>query len=400
MLQLSRTEARRIAISSIGLCRSRPRGRSNHVDARGVFADVGLIQIDSVNVLARAQEMPLWARLGDHERSALPSLAEAGELFEYWGHAASLIPVDDEPLFRWRMHRARDGFDTWDGIARLAKEHPGYIEEVHRRVVGEGPITAAALRVGPSNTEPWWGWDSAKLALEYLLWSGEISAVRGKTFERRYDTRERMLPRSVLETPDPTPHDAQKELLRRGAVSHGVGWLKDIADYYRITPTVAKPLLRELVESGDLIEVKIEDHSETAYLSRSARQEQPRSAATLLSPFDPLVWNRERIERLFGFEYRIEIYVPEPKRIYGYYVLPCLIGDRIAARVDLKADRANSCLLVPGAFGEPDRDLDKTGSSIAAELKKLAAWLGLERIKVGTKGDLAKPIRQHLAPTR
>jgi uncharacterized protein YcaQ len=394
---LSLAQARRIAVGSSGLAAPRPAAHGDRRHARKVFARLGLIQIDSVNVLARAQEMPLWARVGHHDRSVLSRMAAAGELFEYWGHEASLIPVDDEPLYRWRMARARDGRDTWGGIARLRRERPDLIAEVRTRLHAEGPLTAGDLRDGPSRTEAWWGWDAVKIALEYLLWAGEISAVRGSTFERRYDVRERMLPARVLAAPTPTDADAHRELLRRAARSHGVGWARDLADYHRIRMTDAKPRLAELVESGDLISARIDGIDEPAYLSRDAARPHRARHATLLSPFDPLVWERRRAERLFDFHYRIEIYTPAPKRVHGYYVLPFLLGDRLAARVDLKADRKASVLLVPGAFLETHAAAGPTIDALSGELRSLASWLGLDGVHVGRKGDLARGLQRALS---
>ncbi len=390
---LSKAQARRIAIASLRLGRERPLARGDRRHARKVVHHLGLVQIDSVNVLVRAHEMPLWARIGDHDRTVLPRMVAAGELFEYWGHEASLIPVDDEPLYRWRMQRARDGIDTWGGVARLRREQPALIEAVRRRVRAEGPLTAADLREGPASTEPWWGWDATKIALEYLFWCGELSAVRGPTFERRYDVRERMLPERVLAAPTPSVESAHRELLRRAARNHGIGWAADLADFYRIKTTEARPRLAELVEAGELTMVRVEGIAEPAYLSRDAARPRRVNGASLLSPFDPLVWNRTRVERIFDFRYRIEIYVPEPKRVHGYYVLPFLLDDRLVARVDLKADRRESTLLVPGAFHEPEAPVDATAAALGRELRLLADWLGLDRIAVGRRGNLASALR-------
>ncbi len=396
MLHLSVDEARRIAIAAQGLDRPRPPGRVDRRHARKVFDTVGLIQIDSVNVLARAQEMPLWARLGPHPRDVLPTMAAAGELIEYWGHEASLIRAVDEPWFRWRMDAARNGEATWQHVARMRRERPGFIDDVRDQIRERGPLTAADLRDGPGSTEPWWGWDDTKLALEALFWTGDVSAVRGKNFERRYDLRERMLPAEVLAIADPSRPDAHRELLRRAARSIGVGWLRDLADYYRLKLTDARPRVAELVDEGVLTPVRIGDWNETAYLAVGARAPRRVHAASLVSPFDPIVWERKRTERLFDFHYRIEIYTPAPKRRFGYYVLPFVYGDRPAARVDLKADRKTSTLLVPGAFLEPDEPAGEVADALASELRALAGWLGLDRITLGRRGNLAATLRSAL----
>jgi uncharacterized protein len=291
------------------------------------------------------------------------------------------------------MQRARDGIDTWGGVARLRREQPALIEEVHRRVRAEGPLTAADLRDGPASTEPWWGWDATKIALEYLFWCGDLSAVRGPTFERRYDVRERMLPERVITAPTPSEEDTHRELLRRAARNHGIGWAADLADFYRIRVPAARPRLAELVEAGELTMVRVDGIDEPAYLSRDAARPRSVRGASLLSPFDPLVWNRTRVERLFDFRYRIEIYVPASKRIHGYYVLPFLLGDRLVARVDLKADRRTSTLLVPAVFHEPGAPTDETAIALADELRSIADWLALDRIAVGRRGNLASALR-------
>ncbi len=393
MQTISSPTARRIAVAATGLATARPSARGTLRHARATIRHLGLLQIDSVNVLARAHEMPLWARIGDHDRTVLSRLASSREVFEYWGHEASIIPVEDEPLYRWRMHRARDGIDTWGGVARLRKEQPELIDAVRRRLHDEGPLSAADLRNGPASTEPWWGWDATKIALEYLLWAGEVSAVRGPTFERRYDVRERMLPAAVLDAPTPTIEDAHRTLLLRAARALGVGWARDLADYYRIRVPEARPRLGELVESGELVQVQIEGWDEPAFLSPEAPRARRVRAATLVSPFDPLVWERTRTERLFDFRYRIEIYVPAPKRVHGYYVLPFLLGDRLVARVDLKADRKLGRLQVPAAFVEDHASPAVVADSLTVELRALAGWLGLETIEVGRKGNLANALR-------
>ncbi|MEY4230874.1 MAG: hypothetical protein RLZZ362_1723 [Actinomycetota bacterium] len=350
---------------------------------------MGLIQIDSVNVLARSQELPLFARLGPHPRSLIGDATTAGQLFEYWVHEACHVPTGHHHLYRWRMQNDH----RWGEVRRLVDRRPGFVDEVYRRVEAEGPVAASDLeqRVGPKGS--WWDWDDGKVALEHLTRSGRITAVRRPTdFARLYDIAERVIPADVLARPTPSEHEARKELLVLAARHHGVGTADDLADYHRQKPHLCRPLLSELVEEGRLLTVQVEGWGKPAYLHPDAAVPRRVAARALLSPFDPLVWHRNRVERLFGFRYRIEIYVPQPKRQYGYYVLPFLLGDRLVARTDLKADRRRRVLMVQGAFAEPGAPIDEVADALAAELHLMAGWLGLDRVEVGSRGDLVSPL--------
>jgi uncharacterized protein len=388
-VHLSLSQARRIALAAQGFTDARPTGRVDRRHLRRVLDRVGLIQIDSVNVLVRSQELPLFARLGPHPRSLIPDATAAGELFEYWVHEASHVPVDQYHLFRWHM----EGDHKWGRYYQLEQRRPGFIEQVLQRVADEGPLAAGDLeqRVGPKGT--WWDWDDGKVALEHLFWSGRVSARRRPSdFARVYDVTERIIPAEVLDRPAPSELDARKELLVLAAKYHGVGTMDDLTDYHRQKNAVCKPLLGELVEEGRLIDATVEGWAKPAFLHPAATRPRRVNARALLSPFDPVVWHRDRALRLFGFHYRIEIYTPKPKRQYGYYVLPFLLGDQLVARVDLKADRAASTLLVPGVFGEPDAPPGAVVEALAAELVLMAEWLGLDRVLVGDRGDLASPL--------
>jgi uncharacterized protein YcaQ len=387
--QLSLAQARRIALAAQGFTDPRPTGRVDRRHLRRVLDRMGLIQIDSVNVLARSQELPLFARLGPHPRSLIGDATAAGELFEYWVHEACHVPVEHHHLYRWRMQSDH----RWGDVRRLAERRPGFVDEVYRRVDAVGPIAASELeqRVGPKGS--WWDWDDGKVALEHLFWSGRIAAVRRPTdFARLYDIAERVIPADVLARPTPSEHEARKELLVLAARHHGVGTADDLADYHRQKPHVCRPLLLELVEEGRLLHAQVEGWGKPTYLHPDAAVPKRVAARALLSPFDPLVWHRDRVERLFGFRYRIEIYVPQPKRRYGYYVLPFLLGDRLVARTDLKADRQRRVLMVQGAFAEPGAPVDEVADALAAELHLMAGWLGLERVEVGSRGDLVSPL--------
>jgi uncharacterized protein len=392
MERISAAQARRIALAAQGFDRPRPKGRVDRRHGRRLFDDMGLIQVDSVNVLVRSQELPVFARLGNHDRDLLPSMIRNDELFEFWGHEASLIPVDRQPLFRWRMERGRT--ESWGGLQRLNKERAGYVNDVLAEIAARGPLTVSELsNPGGKKSSSWWGWSDGKLAVEYLFWTGAITARRRPhNFEREYGLPEEFIPADVLARPTPSESDARKELLVLAAAHHGVGTARDLADYYRQKMPVARPLFNELVEDGRLLPVQVDGWKDPAYLHPDARMPRRINAHALLSPFDPVVWERSRTERLFGFHYRIEIYVPAPKRIHGYYVLPFLMGDNLAARVDLKADRHAGELLVQGSFAEPGHDPNAVAEALGAELTQMAAWLGLERVVVKRNGDLARPL--------
>ncbi|MEO5900668.1 MAG: crosslink repair DNA glycosylase YcaQ family protein [Ilumatobacteraceae bacterium] len=352
---------------------------------------MGLIQIDSVNVLARSQEVVLFSRLGAHPRTLLPDATDAGELFEYWVHEASHVPVDQHPLFRWKMDRPAE-FGRRSG-QRLEERRPGFIEMVYDRVAA-GPLVAGEVsqREGPKGS--WWDWDDGKVALEHLFFTGRVTARRRRgDFARIYELPDHRLPAAVLAMPPVPVDEARKALLLRAATYCGVATFTDLTDYHRQRNQLAKPLFDELVEDGRLVPVQVDGWGEQAYLHAEARQPRRVSARALLSPFDPLIWRRERAERLFGFRYRIEIYTPQPKRIYGYYVLPFLLGDELVGRVDLKADRATGRLLVQSAWAEPGVPHAAVVDELAEELESMAAWLELGEITVAERGDLADSLR-------
>ena len=390
--EISIASARRIALSAQGFSTSRPTGRVDRRHLRRVIDSVGLIQIDSVNVLVRSQEMPLFSRLGNHPRTLIPDATAAGELFEYWCHEASHLPVDMHPLVRWRMEEARNG-SMWPGLRRVAKENPALLQEIRDRVYNEGSLVAGDVRTRKGPKGSWWDWDAGKAILEYLFWTGEITAQRRHNdFARVYHAPHDVIPSEILNLPTPTEQEARRELVLRATRSVGVGTLADISDYHRQKPAKVKEIVSDLVAEGELEMVRVEGWRDAAYMVPGVARPRSMNVRSLVSPFDSLVWNRPRIERLFDFHYRIEIYVPAPKRVYGYYVLPFVLGERIVARVDLKADRQNGELLVPGAFSEADVDIKYVASELLLELREMATWLGLEKIRIGTNGDLVRPL--------
>ena len=392
--RISLPQARRIALGAQGFAEPRPTGRVDKRHIRKVFDRMGLIQVDSVNVLVRSEELPVFARLGPHSRTLVREMDRNGELFEYWAHEASLLPSSSEPLFRWKKANALAGDDTtvWGGIRNFHVKKPEAVAAIHTEIATRGPIQPSDLsQRGGTRRSGWgWHWDDAKLAVENLFWTGRIAAShRGGGFERAYDLPERCLPAEVLAVPTPSDVDAQRELLLRAARSHGIGTAKCLADYYRLRLPVARPLLEELVEDGSLARVDVAGWADGLYLDPNALQPRKISARALLSPFDPVVWERTRTEQLFGFHYRIEIYVPPEKRRYGYYVLPFLLGDSLVARVDLKADRKESALLVQASWAELGIDELEVAAELAEELALMASWLELDRVVVKSKGDLA-----------
>ncbi len=396
---LSADQARRIALGAQGFADPRPTATVDRRHARKVFGRVGLLQIDSVNVLCRSQELPLFARLGAHRRDLVPLLTHHQDVFEYWAHEASHLPVDQHRLFRWRMDEARDGLGTWGGVARIARERPELVAAVLADVARRGPLTAGELTdQGGGRGKEMWDRTPGKWALEYLFWSGQVTARRGPHFERRYDLPERAIPAAALDAPTPASDDAKKELLVLAARSHGVGTARDLADYHRLNVPGARPLLAELVEDGRLVPVSVEAWRDPAYLHPEARRPRRIRGRALLSPFDSLIWERARTERIWGFRYRIEIYVPAPKRVHGYYVLPFLLDGDLVARVDLKADRAAGRLLVQSAHAEPDVDRARVAAELGEELAALGAFLGLDAgVTVTGRGDLAPALGAAIA---
>ena len=370
-----------MALGAQGFADPRSEREPNGWDLRRVLKRVGLLQIDSVNVLERAHYLPAFSRLGPYPRDLLDRASQRAprRLFEYWGHEASLLPVDLHPLLRWRMERAAG--DAWGGMRRIQRDRPELVARVLEQVAERGPVAASELAESePRRSGPWWDWSDAKRAVEWLFWSGQVSAARRRRFERLYDLPERVLPPAVLTASTPPVAEAQRELVRVAASALGVAAERDLRDYFRLPAADAKARVAELVEAGELMPVAVEGWARTrAYLAAGARIPRAIDARALVGPFDSLIWERSRVRRLFGFDYRLEIYVPKPKRRHGYYVLPFLLGDRLVARVDLKADRAASALRAQQVHLEEDAPAE-TIAELTAELETMAAWLGLDRV--------------------
>jgi hypothetical protein len=382
---LSLQEARRVALAAQGL--EAPPSRSG-VGARAIAGAVerlGAVQMDSVNVLVRSHYLPLFARLGPYRRELLDRLAYGGPrraFFEYWGHECSLLPLESYPLFRWRMEQAARGAGIYRSLARLAREKPGLVARIEREVRERGPLTAGELSDKPRSTGGWWGWSEQKQALEYLFWSGRLATAERRNFERVYDVADRVIPERLRALPARDPAAQQRDLLTKAADALGIATPKDLARYFNLSLAAARPRIAELVEEGALREARVDGWKQPAWLARGARLPRSVDAAALLSPFDSLIWDRSRLERLFGFRYRISLYTPAHLRVHGYYVLPFLLGDRLVARVDLKSDRASGALLLRGLHFEEGIRRREVMPRLKEKLREMADWLGLDRIEL------------------
>jgi uncharacterized protein len=361
-----------------------------------------MLQIDSVNVLMRAHYVPPFSRLGPYSVKLLEEASYSPRrrrFFEYWGHEACLLPMEAFPLLRWRMERASNFVGTWKQLASFAKARADFIERVIEVVkqhgpAGSGEIERHLAEERPRGSRGWWSWTDSKVALEFLFWCGRITTATRRNFERVYDLTERVIPNEIFTAPTPPLEDAQRELIRIASRALGLATESDLRDYFRLNVGEARTRIAELVETGDLVPVTVEDWK--AYLHCDAKIPRRIDAQALISPFDPLIWERKRPERLFKFRYRIEIYTPAHKRAHGYYVLPFLLGDQLVARVDLKADRKLGKLHVLSAHDEPGVNRALVADALARELLLLAEWLGLAGIRVAERGALAASLRMAL----
>jgi uncharacterized protein len=408
-VDISARDARRIALAAQGFADRRPAGRVDRRHFRKVLDRLATVQVDSVNVLTRSHELVFFARLGPYDRNALTRwLWSSREVFEYWGHEASLHPVERHPLFRWRMAEEH----PWAGVRQAAAATPELVDELLAEVQARGPLSVGEMETEDRSLHDlsadvaagsWWGWGAVKRVLAHLFLTGDVTAIRRPNLERVYLPPDRWLPPDVLGTPTPDKHDAHRALLAVAARALGVGTARDLADYYRLRILTVKPLLEKMVADGELLPARVQGWRQEAYLHPEAHLPRRRlRASALLSPFDSLIWERQRTERLWGFRYRLEIYTPAAKRVHGYYVLPFLLGDELVGRVDLKADRKPGVLRVQAAWSEsgstaPDRDGERLAAELATSLTEMAAWLGLARgVQVQPRGDLAPALRQAL----
>ena len=395
--RLTAAQARRIAVAAQGFNEPRPAGSITRAHLKRLISRIQVLQLDSVSVAVRAHYAPVFSRLGPYDRDVLDRAAwgprSARLLAEYWAHEAALMAVEDWPLMRWRMREYRHG--RWG--KHIVKANPRLVEDVVAAVAELGPSTAgqieAHLAAEPRRKKgTWWTRSDTKWVAEALFASGALTTATRVGFARHYDLVERVLPPSVLAR-EVDDDEAVRELALRAATALGVGTEADIRDYFRLSAQQVKPAVAELVAAGEIEPVNVDGWSAPAYL-RAGRTVPRRDAGTaLLCPFDPLIFFRPRVERLFNFVYRIEIYTPAPKRQYGYYVWPLLMDGQLVGRVDLKADRAADTLRVVGAFGEPDAPRARAAAALAGELESMASWLGLGGFSVSARGDLAADLR-------
>ncbi|WP_137823574.1 winged helix-turn-helix domain-containing protein [Pseudomonas sp. D(2018)] len=384
-LSLSLPEARRLALVAQGFARA-PRGAIRHRQLRAQLDALGVVQIDSVNALVRSHYLPAFSRLGHYDRELLDDLAwgkpRRRALFEYWGHEASLLPLELYPLMRWRMRRAARGQGIYQQLARFGFEQQEVIQRVLQAVREQGALGAGALSTREERAGPWWDWSAEKHAMEWLFAAGEVTVAGRRGFERLYDLPERVIPADILNRPEMPEADAQRQLLLRAAQAIGVATERDLRDYYRLETSDSQARLAELVEEGELHQARVDGWKQPAYCLGEPKVPRKVRASTLLSPFDSLIWERARTERLFDFRYRLEIYTPQHKRQYGYYVLPFLHDERLAARVDLRAERAQDRLAVH-ALHEEEHGLSEAGmQALADNLQEMARWLGLGEVAV------------------
>ena len=401
---LTAAAARRIALAAQGFAEPRPSAAPTRRHLQRVLARTQVLQLDSVNVAVRAHYMPVFSRLGPYAPSLVDDAAWAHStrrprlLVEYWAHMASLMPPADWPLFRWRMQAFAKRW--WNHPAeKLAANSPGLIDDLLAAVKELGPVSAGRLEeeLGGSPRRArahggWWNRSDVKHTCEYLFASGQLTCGARVGFERRYDLPERVLPPEVIAAPPVPEEEAARILMLRAAQAHGIGTEPDLRDYYRLKPDRSRPALAELVDAGLVEEVKVDGWRQPAYRHPDAKLPRKITGRALLCPFDPLIWERARTERIFNFHYRIEIYVPEAKRVHGYYVFPFLLDGELVARVDLKADRALGVLRVQAAFAEPGVDIARVSAELAEELRTMAGWLELDSVAVANRGDLAGPL--------
>ena len=381
---LSLAAARRIALAAQGFGAPRPSAVGWN-QLRRTLDRLALHQIDSVNVLVRAHYLPAFSRLGAYDRALIDRAAwgKSGErrLFEYWAHEASLLPLALHPLLRWRMARAERGAAGWKGLRSFAGERRAEADAILARIAADGPMAASDFEHGKGRGG-WWEWGATKHALEYLFWAGRITtATRRGSFERVYDLAERVIPKAVLALPTPDEAEAHRRLVEISARALGVATATDLRDYFRLGPQDARAAIAALVEDGTLLPVAVEGWRQPAFLHAEARRPRRIRTQALLAPFDPLIWERARAERLFGFRYRIEIYTPAAKRVHGYYVLPFLLDEALVARVDLKSDRQRRRLVVRNLHLEPGAP-PETRARLASEVEAMAGWLGLEQVEL------------------
>ena len=396
VLSFSLKQARRMALAAQGFSGRQPPAQIKAAHLNRLIERLGVLQIDSVNAVVRSHYLPLFSRLGNYSPLILEQAAwsqgRRRSLFEYWGHEASLLPMAMYPLMRWRMERARQGQGIYAQMARFGRERQDTVQRVLQAVEQQGALGAGSLSTREERAGPWWDWSDEKHALEWLFAAGLVTVAGRRGFERLYDLPERVIPGEILQTVV-SEAEALRGLLVHSAGALGVATEKDLRDYFRLDPVDSRQRLAELVEEGQLLSCRVQGWKQSAYCLPEPKVPRNVPASALLSPFDSLIWERARTERLFDFRYRLEIYTPQHKRVYGYYVLPFLHNERIAARVDVRAERANGCLAVH-AVHEEEQGLDEPGMlALALNLRQMADWLGLQQVKLNCQRPSAARLR-------
>ncbi len=395
---LSLAAARRIALHAQGFGAVKAVRASGWAAQDKAFKRLHLLQIDSVNVLSRSHYLPLFSRLGNYDRALLDqrTLEKTNRAaFECWAHEASLVRMELHPLMRWRMNRAHKGDGIYKSMRDFAHSEKAYLKNLLKFVGTHGPTAQSDLPDKSKGQGGWWGWSKGKLALETLFAQGLLTTSKREKFERFYDLPERVIPADILALPTPTERDAMLQLMDLSGQALGVATAFDLRDYFRLPIADAKQALDDAVDAKILQPVAVEGWKPQAYLHRAAKIPRKLSATALVTPFDPICWERDRTERLFNFHYRIEIYTPEHKRKFGYYVLPFLMGETFAGRVCLKADREAGTLRANAVHHEEFVDVDQVAAGMGDEIKRMAAWLGLPNVEVMKSGNLAKALQNH-----
>lgn len=381
---ISLKQARRLTLNAQGFASAGRARNTSWKRLQSTLEKTQLLQIDSVNALCRSHYLPLFSRTGLYHQAVLDQRTLAAtdrSVFEYWGHEASLLPVEMYPEFRWRMAEAKQGKGIYKGLATFATDNPAYIKRIYKRVRDEGPCTAGQLAEEKS-TAGWWQWSKSKMALEFLFCTGQITTSHRHNFRRFYDIAERVIPSEILNNRNLQPREAHKALLIRAANAHGVGTETDLRDYFRLSATDSKAALAELIEDKQLDTVSVEGWSVEAYLSKGVSIGKQVRCSAVLSPFDPVVWFRDRAQRLFDFHYRLEIYTPLKKRKYGYYVLPVLHNEKLVGRIDIKSERKTNTLLVLAVFAESEKHYQALTQALLSQLPLLMQFLKLEKIAI------------------
>ena len=395
IVSLSAEEARLISLNAQGFTDKRTANKASASELNSVMDAMKVVQLDAVPIVVRTQYLPFFSRLGNYDMSLYEEIAyKEDQWFELWAHEASIAPVKNEPFFRFIKERAKRG-DTWKGLYKVAKEEPEYVKTVLKEVEQRGPLEAKHLNNPRYINQSGWGSRSVgQLALNWLYRIGEVGIRRGRNFEKKYDLITNIVPSKVLSLPSPTEDESLKELYLWAASAMGVASARDIQDYFRTRSAKTPTLLAELVEEGLLRKVAVEGWGLESFAPSDFGTVKQISPTCVLSPFDPITWNRERLRRIFNFDYKLEIYKPKSKREFGYYVMPFMHNGQIVARVDLANRRQTGVLEILGAFCEPSFDREAISKPLWEEISLLATFVGCSTIEIKRRGNLYQPLNK------